>query len=86
MIAGRYARAAKSLLLLLPLLASTSLHGQAGNFAAPEAPATQSGYGEDLLPRDEKDRAALLHTIAFDATVYGMSAYLHYEQLYRQVF
>ena len=86
MIARLYGPAVRSLLVLLPLLTSTAGQGQAGNFAAPEAPATQSGYGDDLLPRDEKDRATLLRTIAFDATVYGMAAYLHYEQLHRQVF
>ena len=78
--------AKRPMLALLPLLMSTAGHAQAGNFAAPEAPTSQAGFGEDLLPRDEKDRAALLRAVAFDATVYGMAAYLHYEQLYRQVF
>ena len=79
-----YAPAARSVAMLLPLLASSAGHAQTRSFAAPEAPATRSGYGEDLLPRNEKDRAALLRTTAFEATVYGMSAYLQYEQLYRQ--
>ncbi|HUD91627.1 DUF1254 domain-containing protein [Sphingobium sp.] len=73
-------------LALLPLLLSSAGHTQPANFAAPEAPTSQAGYGDDLLPRDEKDRTTLLRTVAFDATVYGMAAYLHYEQLYRQVF
>lgn len=38
----------------------------------------------DLLPRDPASRADLLRTAAFDATVYGLSAYLQYEQLYKQ--
>ena len=78
--------AKRPMLALLPLLMSTAGHAQPGNFAAPEAPTSQAGFGEDLLPRDEKDRAALLRAVAFDATVYGMAAYLHYEQLYRHVF
>src|SRR3546814_8580821 len=86
MSAGRWMPAMRPMLVLLPLLASTAGHAQPANFAAPEAPISQAGYGEDLLPRDEKDRATLLRTVAFDATVYGMAAYLHYEQLYRQVF
>ncbi|MCB4859624.1 DUF1254 domain-containing protein [Sphingobium sp. PNB] len=86
MNAGRWMPAMRPMLVLLPILMPTAGHAQPANFAAPEAPASQAGYGEDLLPRDEKDRAALLRTVAFDATVYGMAAYLHYEQLYRQAF
>ncbi len=55
-------------------------------FAAPEVPSSLAGFGDDLMPRDEKSRADLLKAAAFDATIYGMSAYLQYEQLYRQVF
>lgn len=83
---GRWMPAMRPMLVLLPLLISSAGHGQPGNFAAPEAPTSQAGFGEDLLPKNEKDRAALLRTVAFDATVYGMAAYLHYEQLYRQAF
>ena len=78
--------AMRPMLALLPIFMSTAGHAEPANFAAPEAPTSQAGYGEDLLPRDEKDRAALVRTVAFDATIYGMAAYLHYEQLYRQVF
>ena len=78
--------AMRSTLILLPVLLSTAAQAQPANFAAPEAPTSQAGYGEDLLPRDEGDRATLLRAAAFDATIYGMAAYLHYEQLYRQVF
>ena len=60
--------------------------GQTQSFASPEAPGTADGYGSDLLPRNAQARSDLLRTIAFDATLYGMSAYLHYEQLYRQVY
>ena len=86
MSAGRWMRPMRPMLVVLPLLMSTAGQAQPANFAAPEAPTSQAGYGDDLLPRDEKDRATLLRTVAFDATVYGMAAYLHYEQLYRQVF
>jgi hypothetical protein len=68
------------------MLTVHAAHAQAVDFAAPEAPNTMAGYGDDLLPRDDKSRADLLRTTAFDATIYGMSAYLQYEQLYRQVF
>ena len=61
-------------------------HAQSVNIAAPEAPKTMAEYGDDLLPRDDKSRADLLKSTAFDATIYGMAAYLQYEQLYRQVF
>ena len=67
------------------LLPHDALYAQATNFAAPEAPTTVAEYGDDLLPRDAKSRADLLAAAAFDATIYGMSAYLQYEQLYRQV-
>lgn len=50
--------AMRPMLALLPLLLSTAGHAQPANFAAPEAATSQAGYGEDLLPRDEKDRAA----------------------------
>ena len=68
------------------LLPAVALYARPANFAAPEAPNTPAGFGEDLIPRDEKSRADLLRTTAFDATIYGMSAFLQYEQLYRQVF
>lgn len=54
------------------------------DFAAPEAPRSADAYGPDLLPQDESARRALLRTLAFDATLYGLSAYLQYEQMYRQ--
>lgn len=73
-------------LCVIPLMLSAATHAQPEHFAAPEAPVTQAGYGADLLPRNDADRAALLRATAFDATIFGMSAYLHYEQLYRQVF
>ena len=53
-------------------------------FAAPNT-CTVPGSAPDLLPRDRESRNDLLRTTAFDATVYGLSAYLQYEQLYRQV-
>ena len=62
------------------------LHAEQGNFAAPEAPRSMRDYGDDLLPKDEKSRNEVLKSAAFDATIYGMSAYLQYEQMYRQVF
>ncbi len=73
-------------LAIAPLLCATGALAQAGNFAAPEAPTSHAGFGADLMPIDEKDRASVLKAAAFDATIYGMAAYLHYEQLYRQVF
>jgi len=66
-----------------PLLCNAA-YAQTRSFAAPETPASLEGYGADMLPRDEKSRAALLRVAAFDATIYGMAAYLQYEQLYRQ--
>lgn len=86
MMAGVCRIAVRAALCGMPLLFSAATHAQPENFAAPEAPTTQAGYGADLLPRNEADRAALLRATAYDATIYGMSAYLHYEQLYRQVF
>jgi hypothetical protein len=68
------------------LLPVHALQAQPANFAAPEAPRSMAEYGDDLLPRDETSRADLLKATAFDATIYGMSAYLHYQQMYRQVF
>ena len=73
-------------LLPVSLLLTSPAHGESRSFAAPEAPASITGYGPDLLPKDEKARADLLKAVAFDATIYGMAAYLQYEQLYRQVF
>ncbi|SDA16393.1 DUF1254 domain-containing protein [Sphingomonas sp. NFR15] len=67
-------------------LAATPIHAQQNNFAAPEAPRSMRDYGDDLLPKDEKSRDEVLRSAAFDATIYGMSAYLQYEQMYRQVF
>jgi hypothetical protein len=54
------------------------------SFAAPEAPSSPDGYGPDLVPQDEASRLKLLRTLAFDATIYALPAYLQYEQLYRQ--
>lgn len=79
-------RGLQGALLLSAILFGTAADARPANFAAPEAPTSQAGYGADLLPRDEKDRAMFLRTAAFDATIYGMAAYLQYEQLYRQVF
>lgn len=76
----------KASLVLCGLLATTAAHAQTRSFAAPEAPTSIAGYGPDLVPKDERSRAELLRATAFDATIYGMSAYLQYEQLYRQVF
>lgn len=47
---------------------------------APEAP--QQGQG--VLPANDDDRYALLRSVAFDATVYGLPAYLQYKELHRQ--
>lgn len=73
-------------LFSVALAATTPTHAQTGNFAAPEAPSSMAGYGADLMPRDAKSRAEILRTAAFDATIYGTSAYLQYQQMYRQVF
>lgn len=91
-IAARARKAGKTranwacLLLLGPVayLPVSPLWAQAINFAAPEAPRSLADFGSDLLPADEKSRADLLRSTAFDATIYGMSAYLQYEQMYRQ--
>jgi hypothetical protein len=65
------------------LLASSGSLAQTPTFAAPEAsPLTASDT--DLMPRDEADRREILNRAAFDATVYGYSAVLQYQQLYRQ--
>src|SRR3546814_18754016 len=85
MSAGRWMPAMRPMLVLLPLLASTAGHAQPANFAAPEAPISQAGYGEDLLPRAEKDRATLPRPAAFDHTAYGRAPTLPTWQLYRQV-
>ena len=74
-----YRRVLGSALLFLSLFGTSAGHGQTRSFAAPEAPATPDGYGADLLPSDAKSRADLLKATAFDATIYGMSAYLQYE-------
>lgn len=37
-----------------------------------------------LLPRNAEDRQALLRSVAFDATIYGLPAYLQYKEMYRQ--
>jgi len=68
------------------LISVVSLPTAAKTLATPGAPRSAAGFGADLLPKDEKSRAALLRSTAFDATIYGMSAYLQYEQMYRQVF
>lgn len=78
--------ALRAALVLGSLCLSGAAPCQTRSFAAPEAPASTNGYGADLLPKDAEARASLLRTAAFEATIYGMSAYLHYEQLYRQVF
>ena len=77
---------AYGLALQATCLTAMPLHAQQANFAAPEAPRSTRDYGDDLLPKDEKSRNEVLKTAAFDATIYGMSAYLQYEQMYRQVF
>lgn len=84
--ATRHGVALRLSLMLGPLCLAGAAPCQTRSFAAPEAPASSDSYGADLLPKDEKARASLLRTLAFDATIYGMSAYLHYEQLYRQVY
>ena len=65
------------------LLSSPNALAQS-DFAAPEAPRSADAYGPDLLPQEDGARRALLRTLAFDATLYGLSAYLQYEQMYRQ--
>ena len=65
------------------MILSPSLLAQS-SFAAPEAPRSTDAYGPDLLPQDETARQTLLKALAFDATLYGLSAYLQYEQMYRQ--
>ncbi|AHE52985.1 DUF1254 domain-containing protein [Sphingomonas sanxanigenens] len=79
-------RLLRAALAVAPLCCATAGYSQIPSFAAPEAPVTAAGYGADLLPKDVEGRADLLRTTAFDATIYGMAAYLQYEQLYRQVF
>ena len=37
-----------------------------------------------LSPQNDEDRHALLKTAAFDATVYGLPAFLQYKEMYRQ--
>jgi hypothetical protein len=37
-----------------------------------------------LLPRDVEDREILLRSVALQATVYGLPAYLQYKEMYRQ--
>jgi len=54
------------------------------SFAAPEASQSPDGYGPDLIPQNEASRLKLLSTLAFNATIYALPAYLQYEQLYRQ--
>jgi hypothetical protein len=76
----------RPLALSLAILLPTSAASAQPVSIASQAPGTTAQYGDDLMPRDEKSRADLLKAIAFDATIYGMSAYLQYEQLYRQVF
>lgn len=81
------ARAGLAYLFLLgpaAYLPVSPLQAQAISFAAPEAPRSHGDSGPDLLPADTKSRADLLKSTAFDATIYGMSAYLQYEQMFRQ--
>jgi hypothetical protein len=75
-------------ILALGILASpgNAAQAQETNFAAPEAPKTAEGYGPDLIPQAEQARLMLMHTVAYDATIYGLSGFLQYEQLYRQVY
>lgn len=74
---------ARSGLLMAVLLATVSVATApaAAQIASASEPAL---LGPDLLPRNEKDRSALVEATAFQATLYGLSAYLQYEQLYRQ--
>ena len=37
-----------------------------------------------VLPRNGEDRAAMLRSVAFDATIYGLPAYLQYKEMHRQ--
>jgi len=71
---------------LAALLPGSAVQAQPVSATWPQASQTVAAYGDDLMPRDGKSRADLLKATAFDATIYGMSAYLQYEQLYRQVF
>lgn len=45
-----------------------------------------AGVGQPavLLPRKVEDRQSLLQSVAFDATIYGLPAYLQYKVMYRQ--
>jgi len=48
------------------------------------SPCASSATVSPLLPRNAEDRQAMLRAIAFDATVYGLPAYLQYKEMYRQ--
>lgn len=51
---------------------------------APAATGSADPDASVLLPKNAADRQALLKTVAFDATIYGLPAYLQYKEMYRQ--
>lgn len=80
MICRRHVAWLSAVLLALcasPSAAGTLCSGEATtNWVAKQAPA--------LLPSNTEDRQALLRSAAFDATIYGLPAYLQYKEMYRQ--
>ena len=46
--------------------------------------AISKGRNTLIVPRDVDDRQRLFKSLAFDATVYGLPAYLQYKEMYRQ--
>lgn len=79
----RWSLAIGTVAVVIAMSAPACLRAQP-RFAAPEAPTSSTGYGADLLPRSDRDRHRLIEGLAYDATIYGLSAYLQYEQMYRQ--